>query len=65
MHTAHELPDVPCPECGVNALRVELRLAVRTLAALAGMQPKMTGSYRPWLVCGSCGIEAAGEPATA
>ncbi|MFE3769950.1 hypothetical protein [Streptomyces sp. NPDC059122] len=64
MYETHELPDTPCPACGAYALRVELRLAVLPLSVLAGGQPKLSATTRPWLVCGACGIEAKGRKDT-
>lgn len=57
-------PDVPCPQCGANALRIEMRTRIVTKPigsfSLAGTQMKFS-AWRvkwPWLVCGNCGIEA-------
>lgn len=58
----YELAGIPCTGCGAGALRIELRLAVLPLNALAAHGPASIETTRPWLVCGSCGSETEGHP---
>ncbi len=62
MHVSSTRPDTPCPTCGAFALRLERRLAVLPLSALAAAHPAAT--TRSWLVCRSCGTEAEERSAT-
>lgn len=58
----HELAGIPCSHCGACALRIELRLAVLPLTALAAPRAALSETTRPWLVCGGCGSETEGHP---
>lgn len=54
----------PCPACGSETLHIEHRLRSKPIGSfsVAGAQPKVVVEYWPWLVCGSCGIEAEAKP---
>ncbi len=58
-----KVEETPCPACGALALRIESRLAIRQIGtfSLAGQQMKFSADQVPWLVCGSCGVEAEGH----
>lgn len=55
--------DTPCPGCGVNALRIEMRLISKPIGSfsLAGVAMKTVAQGWPYLVCDNCKIEAAAK----
>ena len=58
-----DIDDTPCPSCGVKGLRIEYRLTAKPLGSfsLAGAQMKVSAVRVPWLICGTCGVEAEGK----
>lgn len=58
--SAVPVPD-PCPSCGQNTLIIEMRLTVNPKASLAGATMKFAAESWPWLVCTTCGVEAAAK----
>lgn len=56
-----EMP--PCPNCGADELRIEMRLRAKPIGtfSIAGASPKVVATEVPWLVCGGCGVEAEGH----
>lgn len=58
-----KIDETPCPACGSKSLRIEERLTTKPIGSfsLAGVQMKVSAVSKPWLVCGTCGIEAEGK----
>ncbi len=58
-----DVSTTPCPACGERQLRIEWRMAAKPFGAqsLAGVQVKTVATEIPWIVCGSCGVEAQGR----